>query len=427
MTRYDRYCENLFHLLKSYDRGFIDIYHEGYVFHNVCAYVSQGNDKGKCFMRVTHDRRIRESCMDLTYNCQDRAGNYEIQFCFPGFYGGLCGIFHEECYTAVKQLFREVSMCSIEQIAINIAQRCPGVIVCQDLIKRQVEYYKRGYNGVLLELDHRGKPVLQYYAGEIKEEIVVQLPCDTVLDDEPLSVLKTIASDYKFFYFYLRVGREQRIQLAGGRLWPTIIVDGVMRTIPSFYIYLIAVTKCDNGDRYITIGVVHWLFGIYAELDIDYRIYPDTFKAQRSSVVPIYLPAVTFNSTEFHIDYGNDDRVERSLTVNEARQFVSGIVDTLITYINENYQRDCFTSLVTDFETDHGIALSTRLVQILIYHQKLVRIVQDWVISNCGCTRNDQICHCGLYTRRDVIKCRQLYFQDAGLLVSDAVYFTTSR
>ncbi|CAB3978626.1 Hypothetical predicted protein [Paramuricea clavata] len=395
MSRYDRYCENLFHQLKSHDRNSIDIYHAGYVFNNVCAYVSRSIDGGRCYMRVVylnHRCLIRESLLDLSYNYQDRSGHYEIQFCFPDFYGGLCGIFHEECYEAVRQLNREAAMCSIEQIAVNIAERCPGVIVSQDLIKRQVEYYKSG-GLVLLELDHRGRAV----ADEINDAIVVQLPCDTVLDDEPLSVLQTIASDYKFFDFYLRVGREQGIQLAGGRLWPTIIVDGVMRTIPSFYIYLIAVTKCDNGDRYITIGVVHWLFGIYAKLDIDYRIYPETFKAKRLSVTPIYLPTVTFNSTEFNIDYGNDrdydDEGRRSLTINEARDYVSGTVDTLITYINENYQTDCL-SLATDFEKEHGIAVSKRLAQILIYHQKLVHIVQDWVIKNCGCTRNDQICHC---------------------------------
>ncbi|CAB3983351.1 Hypothetical predicted protein [Paramuricea clavata] len=176
-------------------------------------------------------------------------------------------------------MYREAAMCSIEQIAIEIAKRCPGVIVSQDLIKRQVEHYKIG-DCSLLELDHRD---------EIKDAIVVHTPCDTVLDDEPLAVLQTIASDYKFFDFYLRVGREQRIQLAGGRLWPTVIVDGVMKTIPSFYIYLIAVNKCENGDRYITIGVVHWLFGIYAELDIDYRIYPEAFKQQHRTLLHLYI------------------------------------------------------------------------------------------------------------------------------------------
>ncbi|CAB4007355.1 Hypothetical predicted protein [Paramuricea clavata] len=257
---------------------------------------------------------------------------------------------------------------------------------------------------------------------EIKD-IVVQLPCDTVLDDEPLTVLQIIASDYKFFDFYLRVGREQKIQLAGGRLWPTVITDGVMRTIPSFYIYLIAVTKCDNGDRYITIGVVHWLFGIYAELEIDYRIYPETFKPQPEfKVTPIYLPSVTFDSIGFDIDYVSEEQ----LTVSEAKDFVAGVVDTLITYISENYQTD-YRTVAVEFEKQHGMCVSKRLTQIMIYHQKLVHLVQDWIIKNCGCTRNDQICHCGLYTKRDIVRCRKLYFKDAGLLVSDAVYFTTSR
>ncbi|CAB3977893.1 Hypothetical predicted protein [Paramuricea clavata] len=176
-------------------------------------------------------------------------------------------------------------------------------------------------------------------SNERDEIVTVQLPCDTVLEDEPLAILRTIAADYKFFDFYLRIGREQHIQLAGGRLWPSMIIDGVIRTIPSFYIYLIAVTKCENGDRYMTIGVVHWLFGIYAELEITYRIYPELFFKTRPleyNVIPLYLPSVTFNSTGYYIDYTGQEQ----LTVSEAKDMVSGAVDTLITYINENQNTD---------------------------------------------------------------------------------------
>ncbi|CAB3976764.1 Hypothetical predicted protein [Paramuricea clavata] len=183
------------------------------------------------------------------------------------------------------------------------------------------------------------------------------------------------------------------------------------------------VNKCDNGDRYITIGIVHWLFGIYGELLIDYRIYPELFRPQPEwKDTPIYLPSVTFDSIDFNIDYTE----QQQLTASEAKDFVAGVVDTLITFLNENYERD-FETVVAEFEKEHGMGVSKRLIQIMIYHQKLVHRVQDWIIKSCGCTRNDQVCHCGLYTKRDIVKCRKLYFQDAGLLVSDEVYFTTSR
>ncbi|CAB3982214.1 Hypothetical predicted protein [Paramuricea clavata] len=340
MSRYDHFCETLFHQLKNWNKPeSIVIYHRGYVFHHVCAYVSAAMDRRHCYMRVVLQNRrclIRESVMELKYNCQER-NSYDIQFYFPGYYGGLCGVFHEECYKAVQQFYKDASMCSLEQICINIFQRCNGAIVSETLIKQQVEYYK--CDSILMELDHS------------------------------------------------------------------------------------AVTKCDNGDRYITIGVIHWLFGIYAELEIDYRIYPESFKPKPEwKVSPLYLPSVTFDSLGFDIDYTD----HQQLTVREAKDFVAGVVDTLITFINENYQTD-FQTVTAEFEKQHGMLVSKRLTQIMIYHQKLVHPVQDWIIKNCGCTRNDQICHCGLYTKRDIVRCRKLYFKDAGLLVSDAVYFTTPR
>ncbi|CAB3978342.1 Hypothetical predicted protein [Paramuricea clavata] len=255
-------------------------------------------------------------------------------------------------------------------------------------------------------------------------DYVVQEPCETICEDEPLIVLKTIQDDYKFYELYLRVAREKHLQLAGGRLYPSVIQKGVVKTLPSFYIYLIAVTGYDNGDRYITIGVLHWLLGIYAELEIDYRIYPDAFKTHPGyQVTPVYLPCVTFESVGYHLDY---TAAEDQLTFSEAKEFVSGVVDTLITYISENHNTG-YREAAADFEKNHGICISKRLMQIMLYHHKLVYHVQSWVIENCGCSRNDQICFCGLFTQRDIIKCKKLYFKDAGLLVSDEVFFTTAR
>ncbi|CAB4013532.1 Hypothetical predicted protein [Paramuricea clavata] len=190
--------------------------------------------------------------------------------------------------------------------------------------------------------------------------------------------------------------------------------------MPSFYIYLIAVTRDSNGDRRIVIGVAHWLLGIYAELEIHHRIYPESFNGDLSTA--IYLPYVTFNSRGFYMDY-----VEHiGLSQAEAADFVRGVVDTLIDYIGEHYRDDRYAELAEDFEDNHGIAVSVRLVQILIYHRFLVRTVQDWTISKCECTLEDQICYCGSFTKDEIIKCKKLYFRDAKLLVSDEVYFTTT-
>ncbi|CAB3980298.1 Hypothetical predicted protein [Paramuricea clavata] len=278
--------------------------------------------------------------MELKYNCQERDGCFDIQFLFPGH---LCGIFHEECYRAVQQYYKDASKCSVEGICRTIFERCRGVLVSEMLIKQQVEYYKETSNYTLMELDDA------------------------------------------------------------------------------------AVTQCEDGDRYITIGILHWLFGIYTELEIYYRIYPELFKPEFGRKnTPIFLPCVTFESIDFKLDYLE----QQQLTPSEAKSFVAGVVDTLITFISEktNCERDfqSVSKLAAEFEKEHGMCVSKRLMQVMLY-QKLVYHVQDWVIKSCGCARNDQICHCGLYTKLDIVKCKKLYFQDAGLLVSDAVYFTSPR
>ncbi|CAB3995170.1 Hypothetical predicted protein [Paramuricea clavata] len=254
-----------------------------------------------------------------------------------------------------------------------------------------------------------------------KKDIYVHLPCDTVDDDELLRVFQIIAADYKFYEFYMRVAREQQVQLAGGRLWPTVITNDEVKALPSFYIYLIAVEQCENGDRFMTIGIIHWLFGIYADLELYYRVYPESFKHQPEwKNTPIYLPSVTFGDIDFNLDYTEHQQLRPS----EARSFVAGVVDTLITFTCENCEK-AYESVAVEFEKDHGMCVSKRLIQVMLYHQKLVHRVQDWVIKSCGCSRNEQVCHCGLYTQLDIVKCKQLYFKDAGLLVSDAVYFTS--
>jgi hypothetical protein len=64
------------------------------------------------------------------------------------------------------------------------------------------------------------------------------------------------------------------IEARGDRTWPTISIEGHINRMPSFYIYLIDYEIDNKRKRIVTLGLTHWLLGIYAEVEIAYRIYP---------------------------------------------------------------------------------------------------------------------------------------------------------
>ncbi|CAB3977254.1 Hypothetical predicted protein [Paramuricea clavata] len=436
MSRYDRLCTNVFDNLKNYCRNgeCVDIYHCGYMFSGVHAFFDRTDNRRYVTLKLIHQNqerglRPRLASYEIKQNCDFRYPHLEVRFRFPGYYQGLCDILNEECYKSVAQFHSDAGKCSVEQTCRAIFERM-HVIISERLIKEQMELYIHNWyhpdQFMLLELDHKGRAVPQKISKNTDEYVTIQQPCDTVLEDEPLSTYKIIHKDDEFFDFYLRVAKEQDIQPAGGHYFPTIISNGIVKTIPSFYIYLIAVNLTDDGNRYMTVGVLHWLLGIYAEVDIDYRIYPqpfETYKGKRGKG-PIYLPCVTFGHTDFSVNFtvGRD-----TLTVAEAKDFVSGIVDTLITHLaKQRGLNRVYSDVVQELELEHGLCVSNRLMQIMLYHHHLVWLTQDWILENCGCARNDQICFCSIYTPLDIIKCRKLYFKDAGLLVSNEVYFATT-
>ena len=191
--------------------------------------------------------------------------------------------------------------------------------------------------------------------------------------------------------------------------------------MPSFYIYFIDVKRTSKGQRCVSIGVTHWLLGIYAELEINYRVYPESFNGDLATA--IYLPYVTFTNYGFKLDYVE----QQGLTESEAFAFVHGVVQTLLNYIEEHYEDNRYEDLAEDLQDKTGIAASVRLVQILIYHERLVRIVRDWMLLKCECSKTDQICYCNIFTKRELAKFGKSYFGDARLFVSDEVFFTTTR
>ncbi|CAB4008961.1 Hypothetical predicted protein [Paramuricea clavata] len=250
--------------------------------------------------------------------------------------------------------------------------------------------------------------------------IDVQTPFDIVSEDEPLIRIRQINNDLRFYEFFMGFGRDHAVQLAGGRIWPTICLKGVVTKMPSFYIYIIDVKRTEKGQRIIDIGVAHWLLGIYAELEINICVYPESFNGDLATA--LYLPYITFTAYGFKLDYAEHD----GLTEVEAAAFVRNVVQTVIDYITEHYQDGHCEVLAEDLQTSTGIAVSVRLVQILLYHQRLMKIVRDWMLSKCECSETDQICYCNIFTKKELKKSGKSYFKDAQLFVSDEVFFTTT-
>ncbi|CAB3995358.1 Hypothetical predicted protein [Paramuricea clavata] len=250
--------------------------------------------------------------------------------------------------------------------------------------------------------------------------IEVQMPFDIVSEDEPLIRIPQINNDYRFYEFFMSFGRDQAVQMAGGRVWPIIYFNDAVSKMPSFYVYITDVGRTKKGQRIINIGVAHWLLGIYAELEINIRVYPESFNGDLSTA--LYLLYITFTSYGFKLDYVQHE----GLTQAQAATFVRETVDTVLNYIQEYKHEDYSCKvLAEDLRTSTGIAASVRLVQILMYHYRLVKIVRDWMLSKCECSELDQICYCNIFTKEELKKFGKVYFKDAKLFVSDEVFFTT--
>ena len=248
--------------------------------------------------------------------------------------------------------------------------------------------------------------------------IEVHLPFDNCSEDESLDVIRAIKKDFKFYEFYLSFGRDHAVEMAGGRTWPTLFLEGYITKMPSFYVYLIDIEVDRDGQRIITVGIAHWLLGIYAEVEITFRIYPECFG---SPSLLIYLPFVLFPTIDFKLDYVEQE----NLTCRQVN-FITTTVQSIIDCISDNYFDDRFDTLVRQLNSEHGIWLSTRLMQVLIYNQRLVKIVRNYMNSKCECGPDEnQICYCTVWTK-ELKKINKIYFVDAGHIASNEVFFTTS-
>ena len=68
--------------------------------------------------------------------------------------------------------------------------------------------------------------------------------------------------------------------MAGGKRWPTLVVNGYLTRAPSFYIYLIDIEIDEYGQRIVTVGVTHWLLGIYAEIESVIEYIPSCLEVE---------------------------------------------------------------------------------------------------------------------------------------------------
>ena len=201
------------------------------------------------------------------------------------------------------------------------------------------------------------------------------------------------------------------------------VYGGYLTKMPSFYVYLIDIERDKCGQRIVTVGVTHWLLGIYAEIEIHYRIYPELFEPPS---LLIYLPFVSHPVTDFKIDY-----VEQSnLTRRDVNDFIVGVIAKIIEFMSINYF-DSVDWVVKGINEEHSVWISSRLAQVLCYNQRLVAIVRQFMKDRCVCSSREeeepQICYCSTWTQCFIDELHTKYFADAKLIVSDEVFFKTPR
>ena len=203
-------------------------------------------------------------------------------------------------------------------------------------------------------------------------------------------------------------------------VWPTLFLEGHITKIPSFYVYLIDIELDGNRQRVVTVGLAHWLLGIYAEVEVTFRIYPECFEKPSEL---IYLPFVSFTCIDYKLEYVEQDNLTRV----EVMTFVRTALQNVINWVEKNYlDTTNVEKIIRDFNSHYGIWLSTRLMQVLLYNQRLVKIVRDWMLSKCECVPDEtQICYCSVWTRKELKTFNKIYFVDAERIVSNAVFFTT--
>jgi hypothetical protein len=118
---------------------------------------------------------------------------------------------------------------------------------------------------------------------------------------------------------------------------------------------------------------------------------------------------------------------QENLTRSQVADFITKTVEDIIDFVGENFFENTsqLKELIHKLNIKRGIWLSTRLMQVLIYNQRLVRIVRDYMILKCECVpdRDEQICYCNVWTVEEVKNFNKIYFVDAGRICSNEVFF----
>jgi hypothetical protein len=166
----------------------------------------------------------------------------------------------------------------------------------------------------------------------LSEVIEVQTLHDLIGEDEKLNTIQLIKRDYELFEFFFSFGHDHVTEMSGGRTWPSVCIDGYLSRMPSFYIYLIDIEIDDCQNRIVTVALTHWLLGIYAKLEITYRIYPEFFN---DSDQWLYLPFVTYPQCGFKLEYCEE--YTTYFTPRERSDFVCGKIDNVILFPNSYF------------------------------------------------------------------------------------------
>ncbi|CAB4011575.1 Hypothetical predicted protein [Paramuricea clavata] len=167
--------------------------------------------------------------------------------------------------------------------------------------------------------------------------------------------------------------------------------------MPSFYIYLIDGNLYHDGERVIKIGIIHWLLGIYAEIEITFTVYPERYD---ESV--IFLPSVTAEQFGYKFEYQEFGLLPHRDTL----LFVNKIVDGVIDYIKGKgdksynvYDRSQIQSDIHLYCKEMGVLLSEQLFQVLIYNHLLVKTINDFVKSEYCIDKDCSfMCYCNHIT-----------------------------
>jgi hypothetical protein len=144
------YCDDLFSCNLECERNHINLFYNDYIYSAVQGYLTCYNDYEVVLWLLKPNEPVIRS-MSLKCNAYGRKRLWDITFYFRGWYGSLCGIFHEYCFEAVcRQL-------TSSDVVKNILKHT-GIMVSQRLVARQLGFYSRN---ILVQLNSTGETVEQ--------------------------------------------------------------------------------------------------------------------------------------------------------------------------------------------------------------------------------------------------------------------------